>query len=137
MYILTEFNWGTDFIPWLLGIAGTVIMALITSFVIPWLKSKIALIKDEKIRKALELLLEQSFKTIETVVLATKQTLVAEYKAKGEWNAETQKIVLNYAIEEVKKSFSKEQIDQILAQTNLDLNEWIRVRIESNIQSWK
>lgn len=127
----------TQIVITLVGLAFSSALAVITRFLVPWLKSKIALIKDEKMRAALNLLLEQSFRTIEVITLSVEQTLVADYKRKGQWDAETQKTVLNFAIEEVKRSFNEDQIKQILAQTDLSLEDWIRVRIEAAIQSWK
>lgn len=118
-----------------IGGLATIIMGLITAYLVPWLRSKIALIKSEKARKALEMLLQFSLQTIDIAVRAAEQTLVKEYKEKGEWNKETQAIVLNTVIEEVKASLSQEQINSILAQTQLSIEEWIRMRIEAIVNN--
>ena len=115
------------------GAAITAVMGILTAYVVPWLKSKIALIKSEKARKALEMLLNFSMQTIDMAVRAAEQTLVKELKEKGEWNKETQAMVLNTVVEQVKASFSPEQIQEILAQTQLSIEEWIKMRIESSI----
>lgn len=118
-----------------IGGLATIAMGLITAYLVPWLRSKIALIKSEKARKALEMLLQFSLQTIDIAVGAAEQTLVKEYKEKGEWNKETQAIVLNTVIEEVKASLSQEQINSILAQTQLSIEEWIRMRIEAIVNN--
>lgn len=118
-----------------IGGLATIAMGLITAYLVPWLRSKIALIKSEKARKALEMLLQFSLQTIDIAVSAAEQTLVKEYKEKGEWNKETQAIVLNTVIEEVKASLSQEQINSILAQTQLSIEEWIRMRIEAAVNN--
>lgn len=115
------------------GAAVTAVMGILTAYVVPWLRSKIALIKSEKARKALEMLLTFSMQTIDMAVRAAEQTLVKELKEKGEWNKETQAMVLNTVVEQVKASFSPEQIQEILAQTQLSIEEWIKMRIESSI----
>ena len=119
----------------IIGGLATIAMGLITAYLVPWLRSKIALIKSEKARKALEMLLQFSLQTIDIAVSAAEQTLVKEYKEKGEWNKETQAIVLNTVIEEVKASLSQEQINSILAQTQLSIEEWIRMRIEAAVNN--
>ena len=115
------------------GAAITAVMGILTAYAVPWLRSKIALIKSEKARKALEMLLNFSMQTIDMAVRAAEQTLVKELKEKGEWNKETQAMVLNTVVEQVKASLSPEQIQEILAQTQLSIEEWIKMRIESSV----
>ena len=117
----------------LIGSATTIILALITGFLIPWLNAKAKLTKDENARKALELIINLAEGTIGGIVEAISQTLVKEYVKKGEWNDETKKLVRDEAIRRVKLALTSEQAAAIAAQTQLTIEEWITNKIEAYI----
>lgn len=127
----------TQIILYILAAVGTILGSIITAFVIPWIKAKIAAIKDENLRKALEQSLALATTTVETIVNSLSQTLVKEYVNKGTWDDETKAIVLETAITQIKAALTSEQAAAIVSQTQLTIDEWLKTQIEAFILVYK
>lgn len=87
-----------EFFKYLVAFAFTVVSAATTTIVLPalarWLKSK----SDSEVIKSG---IDDLAQTTGTCVDYLEQTVVTELKAQNKWNSETQKEVLNMAIEHV------------------------------------
>ena len=111
----------------------TLIGLVITGFLVPWLKQKAALVKDENARKAIETAIGLAEGTIAGIVESISQTLVKEYVKNGDWNETTKKIVLQEAVNRVKLALTSDQAAQIAAQTQMTIEQWITNKIEAYI----
>lgn len=124
-----QMSWQAQVISGIFALIGMVI----TGFLVPWLKQKASLVKDDNARKALEMAISLAEGTIGGIVQSISQTLVKEYVKNGDWNETTKKIVLQEAINRVKLALTSEQADAIVAQTQMTLEQWITNKIEAYI----
>ena len=124
---------GTTILNYLIGIAFTIISAVVTKIIIPeianWLSAKT---DNQRMQTAINDMLT----TVETTVNFLEQTVVSEYKYNGNWNTETQKQVLETAIDEICISLTdltKNTIDE----NGADIRNTIRRYVESYINKSK
>ncbi len=117
----------------LICLGFSVIALIISSILIPalasWLKSKT---ENEK----LQAVISDITTTVETSVNKYEQTAVAKLKAAGEWNAESQRSVLESALDEVITNLL-DTTKNTLKNNHLDVSEVVERYIESYIQSQK
>lgn len=117
----------------LICLVFSVCTLVISSILIPtlaaWLKSKTA---NEK----LQAVISDISTTVATSVNKYEQTAVAKLKASGEWNAESQRAVLESALDEVIANLLDTTKDT-LKDNYLDVSEVVERYIESYIQSKK
>lgn len=117
----------------LFELAGLLIMAIITKVIIPaiaeWLKSKTTNTNMKTVIEDIEF-------TVRTCVDNLEQTAVAQYKANGSWNEETQKAVCALAIEDVMGSLL-DLTKKTLADNDIEIVEYVRQHVEAYIQSKK
>lgn len=111
----------------------SVFTLVISSILIPalatWLKSKT---ENEKLRAVIS----DISTTVATSVNKYEQTAVAKLKAAGEWNAESQRAVLESVLDEVIANLLDTTKDT-LKDNYLDVSEVVERYIESYIQSNK
>jgi len=122
-----------DIIITIIGSITSIVLILITGFVIPWLQAKAKLVKDENARLALEQLINLTMQTIAGVVQSLSQTMVRQYVKDGKWNADTKKLVLAEAVRLVRLSLTSEQAAQLVAQTKMTFEEWVTNKVEAYI----
>jgi len=122
-----------DIIITIIGSITSIVLILITGFVIPWLQAKAKLVKDENARLALEQLINLTMQTIAGVVQSLSQTMVRQYVKDGKWNADTKKLVLAEAVRLVRLALTSEQAAQLVAQTKMTFEEWVTNKIEAYI----
>ncbi len=117
----------------LICLVFSVLTIVISSILIPalaaWLKSKT---ENEK----LQAVISDITTTVATSVNKYEQTAVAKLKEAGEWNAESQRSVLESALDEVITNLLDTTKDT-LKENYLDVSEVIERHIESYIQSNK
>ena len=125
----------TQIIVAIIGGVFSLLGIVITSFVVPWLKTKAAAIKNENARKAALAAIDLAGATVTTTVNALSQTLVASYKKDGKWNDETKAEVKKVAIEQIKNALTSEQVAAILSYSKLSIEDWIAAQVESYIHT--
>ena len=115
---------------YLIWFVFAILATIITGIVIPtiskWISSKT---QNEK----LQAIITDIATTVQTSVNYLEQTVVAQYKATGEWNVTAQKKVLKDATDEVIKNLL-DTTKKTITDNNINIQELITRHIESYIQ---
>ncbi|MCM1008215.1 MAG: hypothetical protein NC485_09850 [Ruminococcus flavefaciens] len=111
----------------------SIIAAFVSPILVPalsaWLKSKT---ENEK----LQVVISDIITTVQTSVNKYEQTVVARLKATGEWNAKSQRDVLECAIDEVVANLIDTTKESFI-NNGIDVSDVVERYVESYIQSKK
>lgn len=113
----------------IIGSAGVALTTWLVATITSYIRKKV---KDNKLASIL-----CSITTlVMQIVQKTYQTVVADLKEAGKFDKDTQRIVKNNAINEIKNQLTVEQKDYI-ANLGVELEEWLGQQIESTIYALK
>lgn len=114
---------------YLIAGAITIISSIITSVLLPaisaWIQSKI---QNERMQSYVQ----DITMTVATTVNCLEQTMVAQYKADGKWDKDTQQKVLDAAVKQVMDSVTM-QTKQLIEDQRIDMQALVTRYIESYI----
>jgi hypothetical protein len=123
----------SELLQWVFGLAATIITAVVTGVLIPRIVKYInAKIDCER----MQTMITDLGSTVSTSVAFINQTVVDKVKSEGRWNSESQKLVLNAAVNEVMNNLSAMTKDIIL-EDKLDLKQIVTRRVEAELDKRK
>ena len=114
----------------------TVLLTVLTKFLISFFSSKIAEVKQKTQNELFHKYLDMINKTIEDCVIATNQTYVEALKNKDMFDAAAQKEAFNKTFEAVKSLLSEEAINYITELTG-DADLYLSTLIEAEVNKNK
>lgn len=114
----------------------TVLLTVLTKFLISFFNSKITEVKQKTQNELLHKYLDMINKTIEDCVIATNQTYVEALKNKDMFDAAAQKEAFNKTFEAVKSLLSQEAITYITELTG-DADLYLSTLIEAEVNKNK
>ena len=128
-------NW-LDLLKQIFEVCIIPLLGILTTYIVQYIKVKKEEMKtqteNEKVNKYLDILA----KVIEDCVVATNQTYVETLKKEGKFDIEAQKQAFLMTSQAVLAIMSDESLD-ILALAVDDLNEYIRQKIEAEVNKHK
>lgn len=117
----------------LICLVSSILAAVISSVLVPalssWLKSKT---ENEK----LQAVISDLTTTVQTSVNKYEQTAVAKLKSAGEWNAESQRAVLESAVNEVISNLL-DTTKRTFINNDIEVSDVVERYVEAYIQSKK
>lgn len=123
----------TQIVNTLIELAAVVISTVITAVILPKFNALInSKIENEKYRNAIEDITDKVAVSVNYI----EQTVVAQLKADGKWNSETQKEALNKAVDNVLANISEATLSYLTDNIS-DVAGFVASNIESHILNLK
>lgn len=109
---------------------------VLAKYLVAYLDSKKSEIEDNQKNSDFSNTITKALEIVETVVKYVSQTYVDDLKAKGAFDADAQAEALNKAMETIQSQLDEDTKNLIITAYG-DLQQWLRVQIESTIKDSK
>ena len=109
---------------------------VLAKYLVAYLDSKKSEIEDNQKNSDFSNTITKALEIVETVVKYVSQTYVDDLKAKGTFDADAQAEALNKAMETIQSQLDEDTKNLIITVYG-DLQQWLRVQIESTIKDSK
>lgn len=109
---------------------------VLAKYLVAYLDSKKSEIEDNQKNSDFSNTIAKALEIVETVVKYVSQTYVDDLKAKGTFDADAQAEALNKAMETIQSQLDEDTKNLIITAYG-DLQQWLRVQIESTIKDSK
>lgn len=109
---------------------------VLAKYLVAYLDSKKSEIEDNQKISDFSNTITKALEIVETVVKYVSQTYVDDLKAKGTFDADAQAEALNKAMETIQSQLDEDTKNLIITAYG-DLQQWLRVQIESTIKDSK
>lgn len=109
---------------------------VLAKYLVAYLDSKKSEIEDNQKNSDFSNTITKALEIVETVVKYVSQTYVDDLKAKGTFDADAQAEALNKAMETIQSQLDEDTKNLIITAYG-DLQQWLRVQIESTIKDSK
>ena len=109
---------------------------VLAKYLVAYLDSKKSEIEDNQKNSDFSNTITKALEIVETVVKYVSQTYVDDLKAKGTFDADAQAEALNKAMETIQSQLDEDTKNLIVTAYG-DLQQWLRVQIESTIKDSK
>lgn len=109
---------------------------VLAKYLVAYLDSKKSEIEDNQKNSDFSNTIAKALEIVETVVKYVSQTYVDDLKAQGTFDADAQTEALNKAMETIQSQLDEDTKNLIITAYG-DLQQWLRVQIESTIKDSK
>lgn len=109
---------------------------VVSKYVVSYLDSKKSEIEDNQKNIDFSNTISKALEIVSTVVKYVSQTYVDDLKAQGKFDADAQVEALNKAMETIQSQLDEDTKNLIITAYG-DLQQWLRVQIESTIKDSK